>query len=260
MMNKNKGYVNQDYLNQAAQMFAPIKLDSYEKLRANSIQSLIDVGCGTGIDTTTIAQLNPEIKNIVGVDFDKDMIEQADKLAEQKECSDRTRHQHANSYDLPFEDNSFDAVRAERLFMHLEEPEKALREMLRVAKPGGRLVIVETDWASMSVNNGMDELERRTSHYFASEFLNNGYSARRLPGQLKAAGLEKVDIEIRSLQSYDYQLWLLLSQHSAMMQKALQNNFVSQTEFDDWNSQLESNDRKKSFFSTINIMSFSCET
>ncbi|WP_299976492.1 methyltransferase domain-containing protein [uncultured Pseudoteredinibacter sp.] len=260
MMNKNKGYVNQDYLSQAAQMFAPIKLNSYEKLQANNIHSLIDVGCGTGIDTTTIAQLHPQIKNIIGVDYDKEMVEQADKLAKEKECSDRTQHQHANSYELPFEDNSFDAVRAERLFMHLEQPEKALREMLRIAKPGGRMVIVETDWASMSVNNGLDELERRLSHYFANEFLNNGYSARRLPGQFKAAGIENVEIEIKSLQSYDFQLWLLLSQHTVMMEKALQDNFVSQKEFDAWNSNLEDNSSKKSFFSTINIMTFSCDT
>nr|WP_306667757.1 methyltransferase domain-containing protein [Pseudoteredinibacter isoporae] len=258
MMNKNKGYVNQDYLSQAAQMFAPIKTGSYEKLQAQSAQSLIDIGCGPGIDTTTIAQLYPELNEIIGVDFDKEMVQQADTLAKQKECSDRIRHQHASTYELPFPDNRFDAVRAERLFMHLEKPELALKEMIRVAKPGSKLVIVETDWASMSVNNNMDELERRLSHYFASEFLHNGYSARRLPAQLTALGVKDVDIDISSLQSRDHHLWQLLSQHAAMMDKALENSFINPKEYQDWNQQLEESKASESFFSTINIMTFCC--
>lgn len=259
MMNKNKGYVNQDYLNQAAQMFSPIKLNSYEKLLANNPQSLIDIGCGPGIDTTTMATIYPDTPKIIGVDFDKEMIQQADSLAKQKECSDRTQHQHASVYELPFSDSSFDAIRAERLFMHLEEPQAALSEIARIAKPKARLVIIETDWASMSVNNGMDELERRLSHYFASEFLNNGYSARRLPGQLAQINLQGVDIDIRSLQSNDHQLWQLLSQHMAMMEKALEHNVINAEEYQSWIENLNKSKVQNSFFSTINVMTFSCK-
>ncbi len=259
MMNKNKGYVNQDYLNQAAQMFSPIKLNSYEKLLENNPQSLIDIGCGPGIDTTTIATIHPDTPQIIGVDFDKEMIQQADSLAKQKECSDRTQHQHASVYELPFADNTFDAIRAERLFMHLEDPHKALQEIARIAKPDAQLVIIETDWASMSVNNNMDALERRLSHYFANEFLNNGYSARRLPGQLAQLKLQETEIDIRSLQSNDHQLWQLLSQHMLMMEKALENDAINEEEYQAWIENLNESKVQNSFFSTINIMTFCCK-
>lgn len=51
---------------------------------------------------------------------------------------------------LPFDDNSLDSVRLERVFQHLLNPEKVWKEIKRVLKPKGALVIVETDWKSLS--------------------------------------------------------------------------------------------------------------
>jgi ubiquinone/menaquinone biosynthesis C-methylase UbiE len=53
------------------------------------------------------------------------------------------RFEIGSAYELPFQDASFDATRAERVFMHLAQPERALHEMRRVTHTGGRVCVVD---------------------------------------------------------------------------------------------------------------------
>lgn len=89
----------------------------------------LDVGCGTGI----ISELYPE-RDIMGIDISSGMLRHH-----------KGKFKLASADSIPFDDNSFDSVVCRSVLHHLHRPEKALDEIVRVLKPGGRFVCWETN-------------------------------------------------------------------------------------------------------------------
>ncbi|MCV6624786.1 MAG: methyltransferase domain-containing protein, partial [Cellvibrionaceae bacterium] len=168
----------------------------------------------------------------------------------------KLNHQCASVYELPFADNSFDGIRAERFFMHLEHPAQAMREIKRIAKPGAKLVFVETDWGSMSVNFGLDKYERQLSEFYAIEFLNNGFSARNMRALLQQIGAPLQQCFVDPIQTDDANLWQLLSQYPAMLDKALEAGLINPTEHTKINGNIKHWNHSDQFFCTVNVLSF----
>ena len=71
------------YLQTAAELNNQIKRQSYSLMHIQPGQNVLDVGCGPGIDTVALAHLVGPQGSVVGVDFDKSMIAEADRYAEQ---------------------------------------------------------------------------------------------------------------------------------------------------------------------------------
>jgi ubiquinone/menaquinone biosynthesis C-methylase UbiE len=136
-MSQPLGYVNADYLQKVGEQLRPRKQRSYQLMHVEPGQTVLDVGCGTGIDTIELAALVGSSGQVVGIDYDPDMVAKADQRAQESRVSAWVTHQQADVTQLPFEDNTFDACRSERVFQHLREPEKALDEIVRVTKSGG---------------------------------------------------------------------------------------------------------------------------
>jgi ubiquinone/menaquinone biosynthesis C-methylase UbiE len=106
-------------------------------------QRLLEVGCGGGHALQAAAELVGPTDLAVGVDVAATMAEAA-----------RARtagHAHvavlmADAQHLPFADGVFDGCRAERVLQHLPDPAEALAEMVRVTRPGGLVLVGDTDW------------------------------------------------------------------------------------------------------------------
>ena len=92
--------------------------------------SLLDVGCGTGDDVRDLAQLVGPRGRVVGVDVSGAMITEAKKRHATSELP--VEFVEGDAQNLTFPDASFDHCRTERMLMHLDDPEKALAEMVRV--------------------------------------------------------------------------------------------------------------------------------
>jgi SAM-dependent methyltransferase len=95
---------------------------------------------------------------------------------------------------LPFDDGSIDVLRCERVFQHLPDPVAAAREFARVLAPGGRAVVVDSDWGSVVQTAGDPDVVRRIDE-FARSLMANPFAGRHLPGQLHRAGL-RVDPDV----------------------------------------------------------------
>lgn len=100
---------------------------------------VLDVGCGTGAITRGIAEAVAPHGEVVGVEINAMLIDDARRLH-----SDVAglRFASADIYTLPFHD-AFDIVHASRVLQWLAQPLDALRSMLRAAKPGGRIMVLD---------------------------------------------------------------------------------------------------------------------
>jgi len=107
---------------------------------------VLDVGCGTGVDLADMAESVLPGGCVVGIDSSRAAIGvAADRISQGNGVSVEV----ADAHDLPFDDASFDAARADRVLLHLERPECALSEIRRVLARDGRLVVLET-WATLA--------------------------------------------------------------------------------------------------------------
>lgn len=117
---------------------------------------VLEVCCGTGIVACALA---PAAKHVTGIDLTPAMIEQARKLQERNELKN-VSWQVGDVAALPFADNTFSVVVCRYAFHHLLEPANVLREMARVCKPGGRLVVVDVFSSSAEQGAAYDRVEK----------------------------------------------------------------------------------------------------
>lgn len=103
-------------------------------------KKVLDLGCGDGVLTYFLAKAGARV---TGVDNDETGLQYAnEKLSEFNKAKNLTyTFVNASVYDLPFEADTFDVVVNCEVIEHLPEPERMLREMKRVLKPQGRVVI-----------------------------------------------------------------------------------------------------------------------
>lgn len=161
-------------------------------LGLKSGQRVLDIGSGTGELARLLAETVGAGGDVVGVDPNPGMRAEAERRAP------RARFVDGNAYALPFPDASFDAVTCERVFQHLDHPEKATAEIARVLRPGGRAVVTDTDWATAIIHPGEPEIVRVMTESMRGGVVNP-LAARRLPGQLTGAGLFVDDIGSQAL-------------------------------------------------------------
>jgi ubiquinone/menaquinone biosynthesis C-methylase UbiE len=161
------------------------KARSFDLLALADGDHVLDVGCGTGEDARSIAGRFPGV-SVVGIDASEDKIGEA--RARTLGLPRPVDFRAGDAYALPFEDETFDACRADRVFHHLVDPAKAVAEMARVTRPGGRIVVSDTDYDSLVVEALDLGLTRRILAHHADR-MESGRIGRRLPGLLLDAGL-----------------------------------------------------------------------
>ncbi|MBI5879733.1 MAG: methyltransferase domain-containing protein [Chloroflexi bacterium] len=168
------------------------KQRSFALLDARSGAHFLDIGCGAGDDARALAQIVGMSGRVVGLDSSETMIEEARKRAVGANlplefCVGYT-------YRLDFADNTFDGCRADRVFQHLDHPQQALTEMVRVVKAGGKIYVFDPDWETLIVDASDHALTRRILNHSCDSH-RNGWSGRQLVGQFKASGLKDVALE-----------------------------------------------------------------
>lgn len=122
-------------------MFAPLTDALIEHAEIREGQSVLDVAGGPGEPSLTIAETVGSTGSVTCTDAVAEMVETARAEADRRGITN-VRFQQCSADDLPFPDNAFDAVVSRLGVMLFPDPLAAVREMLRVTKPGGRLAFV----------------------------------------------------------------------------------------------------------------------
>ena len=176
-MDTPKGYVSPDYLQSVGAFLGQLKQRTYACMKIGQGATVLDVGCGSGLDTVAMAHIVGPTGQVFGVDHDPGMLAEADQRARNENAGAWVQHRQADATSLPFEGGTFDACRSERLFQHLPDAAAALNEMSRVTKPGGMVVALDTDWGSLSTDTTEVDVERRLSRFHAEQLTANGLLA-----------------------------------------------------------------------------------
>ena len=158
-------------------------------LDPRSGEKVLDIGCGTGDDVRAMAEYVGPTGLSVGVDSWSAMIAEAARRTAEMPLP--VEFHLGDIHQLDFAENTFDAVWAERLFEHLDHPKLALAEMIRVTKPGGRIVVASPDMDSNLIDHP-DVIVTRKIRHFECDRRPNGRAGQRLYGWFREAGLTHV--------------------------------------------------------------------
>lgn len=124
---------------------------------ADDAREVLDVGCGTGVAPAYIAHTHD--CHVVGVDLSPKMIEWARRREHEEGVEDRVELRVADILDLPFEDGRFDVVMSESVLAFVDDKPRAIRELIRVTKPGGYVGLNEGVWTD-EIPEPVADLER----------------------------------------------------------------------------------------------------
>src|SRR5512137_822767 len=107
-------------------------------------REILNVGCGIGVGVAYIAR--KFYCTVVGVDISEKMIEWSRLRAMEEKVQEKVEFRVANVLDLPFADNRFDVVIVESVLAFVEDKSRAIRECIRVTRPGGYVGLNESFW------------------------------------------------------------------------------------------------------------------
>ncbi|MEV0611194.1 methyltransferase domain-containing protein [Polymorphospora rubra] len=155
---------------------------AYKEVMAGALavrpgQTVLDVGCGPGTDLREIAEAVSATGTVIGLDVDPKMIEVArERTADLPQVKVRQGDVHT----LELDTDSIDGARTDRVLQHVTDPATALAELLRVLRPGGRLVMGEPDWDSLAIDHPDLAVSRAYTRHLTDRIVRNGVLGRQL--------------------------------------------------------------------------------
>jgi arsenite methyltransferase len=152
---------------------------------------VLDVGCGPGFYVTELLEVVGPDGAVVGVDGSADMLAVA---AKRSEGHANVEFHEADATALPVPDSSFERALSVQVLEYVADVPAALVEMRRALRPGGRVLIWDVDWATVSWHAIDAELTRRVLAAW-EKHLTHPSLPRTLAPQLRDAGFEDVRID-----------------------------------------------------------------
>ncbi len=163
-------------------------------------ERVLDLGSGPGFMTLEAGRMVGEGGAVLGVDKSAPMLALAEaRCVSQPQVSFRE----ADALNLPFANGEFDAAIISQVYEYVTDMESALAELHRVLKPGGRALIMDTDWGSLVWN--AQDAERAKRIFTAWDVhLADPNLPRRLSPLLQNAGFEISDLRVLPLLNTEY--------------------------------------------------------
>jgi 2-polyprenyl-3-methyl-5-hydroxy-6-metoxy-1,4-benzoquinol methylase len=221
-----------------------------EVLAPTSGDHILEVGCGSGLLCRLIAPAVFPGGKITGIDISPEFLKIAQGYASSADLGDAIQWGAGQAESLPFQDASFDGVLAARLLLHVSSPRSVLSELIRVVRPGGRVVVMDWDFETLAVDHSNRELTRRLLHWRCDHHGGNNWSGRQLWGLMAATELLNVQaIPVVSVAQRENDSLTLSLLRAA--QVARDGGAIASNEYDDWVQELRSGLNTGCFFASM---------
>ncbi|KAF7971811.1 hypothetical protein HWV62_19899 [Athelia sp. TMB] len=202
---------------------------------------ILDVGCGPGTITADLAVLVPR-GHVTGIEYVPGILEAARTTANTRGLTN-IDFAVADAHDLHFPDAAFDIVHGHQVLQHFSNPVEALREMRRVAKPGGLVAVRSIDFSAMTWYPEVEGLRDWSALHNDVSRANGGEpdAGRRLHAWAHEAGYEWANITV-STDTWCFQnpedrawwsgLWAERVLSSTFAKGALEGGYATQQQLD----------------------------
>jgi SAM-dependent methyltransferase len=166
-----------------------------ERLALPDAPRILDAGCGTGETGARLCELFPRAR-VLGVDI----VEAHLELARRRHAApgERLRFENRNLFGLELPDASFDLTVCRHVLHAIPHPERAIAELVRVTRPGGRLHVIAEDYGMLHFARGAvdpEEFWRHAPSAFGAATGTDMHLGRHAFGLLRAAGLRDVTVD-----------------------------------------------------------------
>jgi ubiquinone/menaquinone biosynthesis C-methylase UbiE len=159
-----------------------------EAVGAQAGERILDVGCGPGFYVAELLdEVGPE-GSVVGVDVSPDMLAIA---ARRSQGRPNVEFREGPATRIPVDDVSFDAVLSVQVLEYVADTGAALAEIHRALKPGGRAIIWDVDWGTLSWHSAEPERMARAMEAWDAHLAQPSLP-RTLSAQMRTAGFEGV--------------------------------------------------------------------
>lgn len=213
--------------------------DEYLRLlRVSPGERVLDVGCGSGVVTREIAKRVAPGGAVVGVDPSAELLNVAREYAEESGVGRLVEFQEGDCRKLAFPDASFEVAVAATVLAHVPGAEKALPEMVRVVRTGGRVGVFDFDGDGLLIGHPDRALTRRIVASHCDNGAVNGWLIREIPAILSELGLK--DVRARGFMSLERgkgSFYADLAQRAA--QAAAQAGVITNAELAKWLAELQ---------------------
>lgn len=152
----------------------------FELTAVSAKDTVLDVACGPGLVAVPFAR---RAGRVVGVDLTPAMIERAQALQREEGLTNLSWHV-ADVMNLPFPEESFSIVFTRYSFHHFPQPEAVLKEMTRVCKTGGQVVVIDAA-PSPETQDAYNRMERLRDPSHVRAFTNSQLERICLDGGLR---------------------------------------------------------------------------
>jgi SAM-dependent methyltransferase len=180
-------YLTPDVVAQRARVLEALALARNERV--------VDLGCGPGLLALEMAHRVGMQGEVQSIDASGSMIALAARRCYGKSWVQLAR---GDVSRLPYPDLRFDAAVCTQVYEYVSEIDRALSELNRVLRPGGRAVIVDTDWESCVWRSSDDERMRRVIEAWDGH-CPHPHLPRTLRQRLASAGFEVTGVEVIAL-------------------------------------------------------------
>jgi SAM-dependent methyltransferase len=237
-----------DFMN-GTPFFKRYKAESWDALQLSGEGEILDVACGVGFDVIELARRFPRA-NVYGLDPSQGFL---DLARERAQGLANARFIGGDSRRLPFGDNSFDAVRIDRALQHIAGAIEALREMVRVTRHGGRIVVAEPDWGTFFVYNSDLATGAKIAGFWEKSFANP-YIGREAGALLQRCGVGNIGCRAQALIVRDETAADIIFDLARVTENCVSAKVLTRAEAQRWREATQAASESGGFLACLTIM------